>query len=922
MSRILPFALVLASLAVLLAGAWLFVGGDDADAAVHSPDSEAAGSLQNALFGIDQRDPSDATPISASAFRKKTLVAVKGAVVGLVVDMDGTPVVGAQVGLHEFIGKEPVLNTVLRIASSMQVDDQGHFEIPCPEFPSALVVEADGFLPELRVPVTAGDVVRLILRAGARHEFLVVDAVSGVGLPGVELKLTRGQKLPPCQLITGPDGRAHADTLLPGSQILAALAPRHLDQHDLKLQVEATRTATTELRLERGKSVSGVVSSQTTNTPVAGAKVSFLHKSSLTDAEGRYAIAGLPPIHVNIRVLARGYFVSERGVLLAGSRASACADFLLAPAASITGLVLDDVGRPLRGALVLPMSFESNSRNQRYDQDFQSYAVFTGEDGRFSLGGFSFGEAMLGSVLVECPPWLPTTSAQIALSQEGTCGDVTVRMARPDLVLRGCVTDVEGNPVGNAEVHIVHSHRMSAHREGEADVLPLQRRTITGADGCFAFVNLPPGSGSVECSHAGSRTREHYNLWPRKLPDALKLVLREVQNLTVVCRDDQGTCIAGAAVTFYGRETNMTESGLSGVDGRLQLRVSRNGPYRVRATAPGCKDLRLRDLMPDPDGVIALKFTRSSWIEFVLREKGTERIPSSIRLASQVKSETQLDTGSVHPDRETGTVRLAVPSGPQTLVLRAPGMLGCVRDVDVPTAATLDLGRIELEAGVSADGYVRLRDGRPVRGARLAFRPQARAADIHFRHLVSSSQDGWFHTTGLASGLHEVAVESEFAPLTIFPAVEISVSSGKGLELVLQPESATHLRVPSEWLSARLKTTANNPDAIKTNLSNNYSEFFSSRGSALRFVLTNKDHKPLALVAGVEDREFGPGWVASSERQIPLWGSQADLWLRNLPRGPHHLTLLRANSALFERDFENVLGETTVVEPARDPARN
>lgn len=922
MSRFSTLLLVIAALVILVAGVWLFAATEDVSGVdLPSATGSAEHAPDNAAIEETQPDPSVAAPISASAFHETALAAVQGAVVGTVMDADGSTVADARIGLHEFLGKEPVLNAEMRITRSTTTDEQGRFELPCSEFPSALLVEAGGFLPEVRTPVTAGDVVRIVLRAGARHEFLVSDAVDNKSLPGVKLRITRGAHLPPCQLTTGEDGRACADTLLSGAQDLAVLAPRHLDQSNVTVQIEATRTATTELRLERGKRVFGVVSSRATQTPIAGARVSFLHKSSLTDAEGRYELTGLPPVHVSLRALATGHLVLERGTLLAGSRGQAEVDFELTPSASITGVVLDDAGRPLRGALVLPMGFDAKSRNQSWDPEFLTYAVRSGEDGRFCLGGFSFGEDALGGVLVECPPWLPTTSSQLPLPAAGTLGDLTVRMKRPDLILRGRVTNVTDEAVAGADVLIEHSHRMSAHRESDAAAFPLRRRTRTGADGCFEIANLPPGTGFIECAHEGSKAREHYNIWPPR-SDALKIVLRKVNRITAVCRDEQDVLLVGASVTLLSHDSGMSESGTSGADGRVQFQMNRAGPWRVRATAPGCKELRQRDLMPDADGIIALKFTSSNWLRFEVREKGSERIPTPLRITSQVKGEIQLDASSVHPDRETGCVRMAVPSGPQTILIRGAGMLGCVRDVDVPSAGTLDLGRIELEAGVSADGYVRLADGRPVRGARIAFRPQARAADMHFRHLVNSSQDGWFHSTGLPPGLHEIAVESEFAPLTIFPAVEISANAGKGLELMLHPESVTQLRVPADWLGARLKTVASNRDAAATNLANNYSEFFSSRGASLRFTLTNKDHKALTLTAGTEDREFGPGWIASPERQIPVWGSHADLQLLNLPRGSHHLTLQRRDTVLFERDFETSLGELTVVEPPREPAKN
>lgn len=88
--------------------------------------------------------------------------------------------------------------------------------------------------------------------------------------------------------------------------------------------------------------------------PLAGARVEARWSRELattSDAEGRYALGGLPPGPLQVRVSAPGFGSGAEDVFLAPG-APQTLDLLLVEAAQLSGQVFDGSGAPLAGALV------------------------------------------------------------------------------------------------------------------------------------------------------------------------------------------------------------------------------------------------------------------------------------------------------------------------------------------------------------------------------------------------------------------------------------------------------------------------------------------------------------------------------------------------------------------------------------------
>jgi protocatechuate 3,4-dioxygenase beta subunit len=917
MSR-LQLALLLGfGVAVVAAAAWMFVGAD----------STAVGSVPNQVeLPQEQSQPTQpladsteptSTQIAVSTFRERGLERLDGHVVGIVLDRDGTPIAGASIGLHEFIGTEPVLNTELAISATATADGDGRFVIPCPPFPSVLLVEAEGFLPETCVPVSAGGLQRVVLQRGATHSFRAMDAVNGAALAGVQLRITRGQRLPPCSLITDANGFAVAHTLLVGDQSLRAAAPTHLDQNNVRISVSASGAGLTELRLERGKSVVGRICSRTTQMAVSGAKVSSApHKFTHSDAEGRYELRGLAAEHINLSVVASGYCTANRGALLKGSRTRAEVDWQLQPAASIRGIVVDPRGAPLRGASVFPITFDPKSlRQQVHETSAGGRIATTAEDGRFCVDGFVPRDNLLCGVLVDSAPWLPTTSAPVPLQRAGDVGEVVVQMQQAQLVIAGIVTDDRGQPVTDVEVQIEHQFAIAVDADSRLR-LPLRKKTRTDSSGCFGFADLLPGRGVVHCQTQQARASKNYNLLANKPLDPIKIVLQNLERVLVRCLDSSGNPVPSASVRIASEQSGRSyESAVTSADGRATVQVVGGPPYSVLANAAEFASFQKRGLTPNAAGVIDLILNRGSSVQFTVRQAGTALIPAEVRVDATPQGKRSSTLGVVSPDPQSGLVRLAIREGDQLLSVRCAGMLPAERQIQVPPETTVDLGQMDLHAGASTDGHVRHVDGRIPEWSRIAFRLQTRGADPHFRQLVDASWDGWFHAAGLVPGIYEIVVETESAPITIFSGIEISESHGRGLDLRVQPESAVHVRFPAEWMRARISADKNSRIQVAAENNERLSWLSSRAFTSKQLLITNKDGKPLALISGSEDRELGPGWFVSPTRQIPIWSAGTELLLHNLPRGEHHTRLLHDERILFEADFEAKLGAATLVAP-------
>jgi len=157
--------------------------------------------------------------------------------------------------------------------------------------------------------------------------------------------------------LTGREGKAKLESLPPGPWNVTVHARGFVTQ-----PLRRVASGPLAVRLEKGGVITGVVRDGDGNRPVAGARVAVdgglplssgwsqdaTRNETATGAQGRFRLEGIGPTAVTIAARAPGFGRAERKDV----RAGASVELFLFPGASLAGVVRDDAGRPVEGALV------------------------------------------------------------------------------------------------------------------------------------------------------------------------------------------------------------------------------------------------------------------------------------------------------------------------------------------------------------------------------------------------------------------------------------------------------------------------------------------------------------------------------------------------------------------------------------------
>lgn len=260
--------------------------------------------------------------------------------------------------------------------------------------------------------------------------------------------------------------------------------------------------------------------------------------------------------------------------------------------ARVSGVVLDDRGAPIAGAVV-SIAQRSLSRGERAVPGAapEPIAVRTGSDGRFEVADLIPGRY---TVAASARTFVPGFIDPLALAPGESRDDLELRLTRGGHLLRGTVNDIGGGGVSGA---LVRATNMS-----EGDLFTFFRAPATGitdADGRYEL-SLGNGAYMVEVTHIdyvsdqrltemrdADRT-EDFDLVPGGI------VMGQVRSRAT---DEP---VAGATVTFTRSSRgdqrgsgmfNLSGMGLSGAttdaQGRFMLRGLSSGGIEIRAFGAG-----------------------------------------------------------------------------------------------------------------------------------------------------------------------------------------------------------------------------------------------------------------------------------------------------------------------------------------------
>jgi hypothetical protein len=321
--------------------------------------------------------------------------------VGRVVDLDGSPVAGAEVRLLGAAGESALVPIRDRFTSGAD----GTFRFAAPEG-AVLEARKDGFLPG-RAEIDPLAIVngQVTVQVGPAHRALgaaapvsgQVVAEGGVPVSGALVTAARERGfgvagVPSAQAVTAADGRFTLPPLDPGSYRVTARAEGHAPDSRRRVAPGADDVV---LELAAGGRLRGCVRAAGTGEAVAPftvlvfARRSALRLSpqrsvSVIDPGGCYALDDLSPGPAAVVISAPGYAPSrELAVEIPVPPAEATADAALEPGGRLAGVVRDAAtGAPIAGAR---LSVEGALSSAASTFPVLSEAT-TGADGAFVLG--------------------------------------------------------------------------------------------------------------------------------------------------------------------------------------------------------------------------------------------------------------------------------------------------------------------------------------------------------------------------------------------------------------------------------------------------------------------------------------------------------------------------------------------------------
>ncbi len=497
-------------------------------------------------------------------------------VTGKVVDEAGKAVPGAMVRLRA--GGGLVGSDVVFLAEARSGPD-GAFSAPnAPEGFRSLEVRAANFVPLSRplLGASAGEE-RAVLKWGAAVRGSVLDVS---GNPASGAIVISGE----VATRTDTTGRYRLTGLPVGTRSVEAIWKEDFVARRDGVKVRTDADADVALRLARAAAIGGSVIDEVTRKPVAGVRVAVAdpglrlnrapaRRSVRSDSRGRFKAGGLESGRYTVEAVRDGYVGSTIPNVAASVAAPGAVAVALAPAASISGRVIDEKKQPVRGVQVRiarDPSLRGLLRRGAAGQPLVGErTVLTGPEGQFKLQALAAGHGLT----VEGTKTGYTTArrAGIAIKAGERIQNVELTL-KAGLGARGRVVDGKSLAVAGAEIRA--QHRTGRGGGGRFAVLggrQSQPDAVSAQDGGFTLAGLEEGEYEVSVSRQGYAPKTtsftvkgpEQSAWP-------PIVLSAGVAVSGVVRDGEGNPIGGATVLLLG-DAGRPQSTWTGGDGAFRL---------------------------------------------------------------------------------------------------------------------------------------------------------------------------------------------------------------------------------------------------------------------------------------------------------------------------------------------------------------
>jgi len=433
---------------------------------------------------------SESTPIAISGrVRRDFQLIPEAPVVGRVVrTQDHEPVPGAQVMLFS----EDITSVSAFLYAT--AGDDGRFRITgAPPGRFSIVAWADHLASPRPVPVVAeldaatDEVVCEVAPAATVSGTVLEDGKPAAGAHVALTPPDHRALWTPLNSVSAADGTFSVTSVLPGTYNAWVSS----DQVAQPVEVKASDVTGVTLAITRKASISGVVTHD--GKPVDGADVHTDYDGTKSDATGHFTLRGLSPgahrIYAESKRL--GVFTPGPTITVAAGEQKTDVAIEMDLAGSIAGVVVDQDGKPVSGAVVTFSLVHGKDRG----------TATTAEDGTFVATGLSGGGEYVYDVAAReatfsfrhYTPADGKRFAPIAVRDGQThVTGVHIRVHRDHGTLSGHVTTTAGAPVADAIVRVyVKTPGVSF------SALTIVAPFSTDAAGAFAFHDLPAGPFTV-----------------------------------------------------------------------------------------------------------------------------------------------------------------------------------------------------------------------------------------------------------------------------------------------------------------------------------------------------------------------------------------------------------------------------------------
>ncbi|MBX7185685.1 MAG: carboxypeptidase-like regulatory domain-containing protein [Vicinamibacteria bacterium] len=717
-----------------------------------------------------------ATPPAPAAKTAPTPAAPAGEIHGVVLLPDGRPAARARVGFTA----TPALGQPMPAPTVITADETGAFRFEAggvKEF--ALRAWLAPFAAASQPRVSAGTRLTLKLEPGIAVSGEVLDAASGSPLAGASLRAADWDVSPfdeadpdfsVARTTSDARGRFTLQGVSAGGRPIIRATARGFASETATL----SGSQPVRFRLMPGHDLRGTVTDRA-GRPVPKAALSLRSPSSnltaRSAANGRFDVPGLKEQPYDAVVIAEGFAPLIRNGL--GPEVSTW-PVILDKASSVTGRMVDEDGKPLKGVVRLK-SHEGTPTPAAFGRLATSQV---GADGLFRISALRPGS----NVILLAGAGYPAFEKVIEVDHAGEAvalGDVAFDGGA---TIRGRVVERDDVGVPAARIAAIPSRRVDG-----ADPLFAE----ADAEGRFVMRGLKDQAYDLQVMAAGF-AQFHTSLSPSA--DEQIVVLKRALKVTGRVVDPEGVPVARVQVSVQrGDDRRSFRNATSAADGRFTLELGEAGETTLTAAVESFERLT-RKVQVDGDADIGdLALSRGLRLRGVVVD-GKGSAIAGARVENQSTRQFPM-TFAETDDKGAFEIRGVSPGRARLVASHrdySPGQIS----VDAPEGAAGDPEpvRITLTRGGRIEGVVRQRDGSPVAQARVELwrfgSSQAPRPSNAPQDSTVTGPDGSFVFEKLYPGLARTALMSgQNGQFTSVAGAEVQIVEGETAQvsLVLRP---------------------------------------------------------------------------------------------------------------------------------------